>query len=114
MKEVQKPTMPHYQRYVLICIGSKCTENGEGLALYNDLKGKLKSRGLNTGEHKIIRSKASCFGTCKAGPLVSVQPDGVWYYNIDSEKLDKIIDQHLIGGVPVAELVYHQGPGTCK
>ncbi len=110
MAENIKPSMPDYKRFVLVCVGSSCTAHGEGQALYNELKNKLKQLGLDQGESRIHRSGATCLGLCKSGPLLCVQPDGVWYYGIDGNKLDKIIEQHLIAGTPVDEWVYHQGP----
>ncbi len=113
MTEIIKPTMMNYRRHLIVCIGSRCTQNDGGQALYDLLKDKLKTAGLNTGELRVKRSRATCFGTCKSGPLLCVQPDGVWYYAIDEEKLDRIISEHFIGGKPVEEWVYHQGP-TCE
>ncbi|WP_305906857.1 (2Fe-2S) ferredoxin domain-containing protein [Methylomarinum sp. Ch1-1] len=110
MKEVMKPSMRTYKRHVLVCVGSKCTENGEGQILYDALKDKLKKAGLGSGELRVERSRVNCLGTCKSGPLLCVHPDGVWYYGIDSDKLDIIIEQHLKAGKPVTEWVYHQGP----
>jgi (2Fe-2S) ferredoxin len=42
--------------------------------------------------------------------LLAIQPDGVWYYNVTDENLDRIIEEHLVGGKPVEDLIYHQGP----
>ncbi len=111
MIEVVKPDMMNYSRQVLVCVGSSCTANGEGQALYEELKIKLEAAGLQQGDLRVIRSKVFCLGTCMSGPLLCVQPDGIWYYGVDSDKLDKIIDQHLRKGVPVQEYIYHQGPG---
>jgi len=108
MSDSLKPSMPAYDRYVLVCTGKNCTRHGEGLALYEALKTKLKQRGLIDGNIKIKRSQVHCFGVCTGGPLLCVQPDGVWYYAVDDEKLDAIIEQHLVGGKPVAEWVFHE------
>lgn len=108
MTEVIKPTMQDYHRYILICVGNRCTENGEGQALYDQLKDKLKEHGLSTGALRVKRNRVTCFGVCRSGPLLSVQPDGTWYYDVTGEKMDKIIQQHLIGGEPVTEWLYHQ------
>lgn len=108
MTEVIKPKMMDYHRHLLVCIGSRCTPNGEGQALYDELKEKFKATGLNKGELRVKRSRTTCFGTCKSGPLLCVQPDGIWYYDINSEKLDRIIQEHFIQGKPVSEYIYHR------
>lgn len=108
MTEVIKPKMLDYNRHILVCVGPRCTQNGEGQALYDELKLKLKDAGLNEGALRIKKTRATCFGPCKSGPLVCVQPDGIWYYDIDSSKLDKIIQQHLIEGQPVDEWIFHK------
>jgi (2Fe-2S) ferredoxin len=107
MEEVTKPTMANYKRHVVVCVGELCTKNSQGLALYNDLKQKLKIAGLDKGESRIIRSKSTCLGICKSGPLLCVHPDGIWYYDINNDKLDRIIDEHLVAGNPVQEWVCH-------
>ena len=110
MSDFAKPSMAAYDRYVLVCVGKNCTQKGEGLALYDELKRKLKQRDLIANGINIKRSRVYCFGVCTGGPLLSIQPDGVWYHAVDSAKLDVIIEQHLIGGKPVAAWVFHQGP----
>lgn len=113
MTEVIKPKMMDYKRHLIVCIGERCSPDGEGQALYDELKEKFKASGLDKGDLRVKRSRATCFGTCKSGPLLCVQPDGVWYYDIDSEKLDRIIEEHFIAGSPVAEYIYHQAPASC-
>jgi len=108
MTETIKPKMMDYHRHLIICIGERCSPNGEGQALYDQLSAKFKAAGLNAGDLRVKRSRATCFGTCKSGPLICVQPDGIWYYDITPEKLDRIIEEHLSGGQPVMEWVYHQ------
>ncbi|MBT3811803.1 MAG: (2Fe-2S) ferredoxin domain-containing protein [Gammaproteobacteria bacterium] len=112
MTEIIKPTMVDYTRHLLVCVGEHCSDNNAGQALYDQLKDKFKESGLNEGALRVKRSRASCFGTCKSGPLICVQPDGVWYYDVTSEKLDRIIKEHLLGGAPVTDYIYHQGPGA--
>ena len=111
MSEVIKPKMMDYRRHMIVCVGPRCTDGG-GQALYDSLGEKFKAAGLNRGDLRVKRSRATCFGTCKGGPLLCIQPDGIWYYNVTDENLDRIIEQHLVGGEPVEELIYHQGPGV--
>jgi len=108
MTEVIKPKMMDYHRHLLVCVGDRCTQNGEGQALYDQLKDKLKAAGLDKGALRVKKTRATCFGTCKSGPLLCVQPDGVWYYDISSEKLDKIITEHFLQNKPVTEFIHHQ------
>lgn len=112
MSETIKPEMTNYSRQVLVCIGDSCASDGQGMALFIELKRKLTELGLDTGDARVLRSKVGCLGICKSGPLICIQPDGVWYYDINSEKLDRIIEQHLIAGHPVKEWIFHQNPGA--
>jgi len=68
MTEVIKPTMMDYHRYILVCIGNKCTENGEGQNLYNELKIKLKAAGLDKGELRVKRNKVTCLEPVPRAP----------------------------------------------
>ncbi len=104
----KQPTMREYTRHVIVCTGSKCTDNGEGQALYNELKKKLKALNAEGLGVNVIRSGASCLGTCSGGPLVCVQPDGIWYHHVTSDILNQIIEQHLRMGKEVTESVYHR------
>lgn len=104
----EKPKMNDYHRHLLICVGERCTKNGEAQALFDSLGAKFKAAGLDKGALRIKRSRVTCFATCKSGAIVCVQPDGVWYYNVNDENMDKIIAQHLVGGIPVDELIFHQ------
>jgi (2Fe-2S) ferredoxin len=78
--------------------------------LFDSLGDKFKAAGLNEGELRVKRSRVSCFAACKGGPVMCVQPDGVWYYNVTPDNMDRIITQHLVEGKVVEDLVFHQGP----
>ncbi|MDQ7091393.1 MAG: (2Fe-2S) ferredoxin domain-containing protein [Methylococcales bacterium] len=108
MTEQLKPKMMDYHRHILVCIGDRCTPNGEGQAIYDQLKNKFEAAGIHQGALRVKKTRATCFGTCKFGPLLCVQPDGVWYYNVTIDKLDRIINEHLLNNKPVLEWVYYQ------
>lgn len=107
----EKPRMGSYTRHLLVCVGPRCTQHGESQQLFDRLGEKFKAAGLDSGALRVKRTRTHCFATCKSGPLVCVQPDGVWYYNVTEANLDRIIAEHLVAGVPVEDLIYHQGPG---
>lgn len=105
-----RPKMGDYRRHLLVCTGPRCTPNGESQALFDTLGAKFKAAGIDQGELRVKRTRVSCFATCKSGPLLCVQPDGIWYYDVTESNLDRIIREHLVGGQPVEELIYHRGP----
>ena len=109
---VVKPKIGDYRRHLLVCTGPRCSADGASQALFDSLGDKLKSAGLNAGALRVKRSRVGCFAACKGGPIVCVQPDGTWYYNVTEENINRIIDEHLCGGTPVDELVFHQASHT--
>lgn len=108
MTEIVKPKIGDYKRHLLICTGPRCAAEGAAQALFDSLAAKLKAAGLDAGDLRVKRSRVSCFAACKGGPILCVQPDGTWYYGITDAAMDRIITEHLIGGQPVAEHVFHQ------
>ena len=106
--EVTKPKIGDYRRHLLVCTGPRCTADGAAQALFDSLGDKFKAAGLNAGDLRVKRSRVSCFAACKGGPIVAVQPDGTWYYNVTPENMDRIIDRHLCKGERVEDLVFHQ------
>lgn len=109
---ILKPKIGEYRRHLLVCTGPRCSADGASQALFDSLGDKLKAAGLNAGELRVKRSRVSCFAACKGGPIVCVQPEGTWYYNVTADNMSRIIDEHLCGGKPVDELVFHQALPT--
>ena len=113
MSTLEKPRIGDYRRHLLVCTGPRCTQDGASQALFDSLGEKFKAADLHEGALRVKRSRVSCFAACKGGPVLCVQPDGTWYYNVTDVNMDRIIEQHLVGGQVVQDLVFHQGPGGC-
>lgn len=103
-----KPKIGDYRRHLLVCTGPRCTQDGASQQLFDSLGEKFKAAGLHEGALRVKRSRVNCFAACKGGPIVCVQPDGTWYYNVTSENMDRIVSEHLCHGRTVQDLVFHQ------
>jgi (2Fe-2S) ferredoxin len=107
---VEKPKIQDYRRHLLVCVGPRCAQEGESQKLFDTLGERFKAAGLDQGSLRVKRTRVHCFAACRGGPVMAVQPDGIWYYNVTPENMDRIIQEHLVGGRPVEELVFHRGP----
>lgn len=95
------------RRHIFLCCDQttpKCCGKEDGLAAWEYLKRRLDELQL-AGEGGVQRSRANCLRICHAGPVAVVYPEGVWYHSCTPEALERIIQEHLIGGRPVADLL---------
>ena len=104
--------MSQFKKHVFICTqGPYCGFDGDTEAICERMKRQVGAHGLN---EEIRINRAGCLNQCGHGPMVVVYPEDVWYHGVGTSAAQRILTEHLLGGVPVEEHLYVAPPGDNK
>ena len=100
--------MPRPQKHVFVCTQNRpqghprgsCAANGSAEVI-NEFINQIQNRNLFD---KIALTNTGCMGPCMMGPSVLVYPEGVMYGKVTKDDVKTIVEEHLLGGTPVAAL----------
>lgn len=94
--------MMAFRADVLICMGTTCIENNS-FEIRELIAQEIRKHHL---EEEIRLVSTGCFGFCDAGPIILVQPDGVFYQRVKEEDIPFLVEEHFLKGRPVKKLMY--------
>jgi (2Fe-2S) ferredoxin len=108
---------PPVSHHLLLCATPSkplcCPDPNVGAASWEALKHLVRELGLEDPERPggiVLRTKADCLRICAEGPVLLIWPEGIVYGGVTPERIERIVREHVIGGVPVEGWILRRQP----
>ena len=100
--------MINIRHHIFVCTSCRINGQQKGLCFLKDSTGIVR-KFIETVEDMglsgdVTITNTGCFGVCDKGPIVVVYPEGIWYKNVSEDDVERIVEQHIVDGIPVEEL----------
>lgn len=90
-----------------------CPDPAVGVASWEALKRLVRELGLEDPARPggiVLRTKADCLRICADGPVLLIWPEGIVYGAVSPERIERIVQEHVIGGVPIEPWILRRMP----
>ncbi len=94
--------MKQYRTHLLVCAGTGCVSCG-AFKVKEALEKEITRKKL---QDEVLIIATGCNGFCERGPILMVQPDGVFYQRLQEADIPFLVEEHLLKGRPVKKLMY--------
>lgn len=103
MTEVAALRDTNGQGVVFVCQGTGCVSSKS-----DQISSALETEIARLGLTERFKVKfTGCHGFCQQGPIVHVEPEGIFYTHVKLEDVPEIVQCHLRDGKPIERLFYH-------
>ena len=109
-------TQQRISHHLLLCATptmGKCCDAATGMASWNELKRVIRELDLENPQRPqgiVLRSKADCLRVCQRGPILLVWPDGIWYAEVTADRIETIVQEHIVRRRPVQDWILQTTP----
>jgi len=104
--KAERDRVSGYKSMLMVCAGTGCV-SAKAFTLIDALREEISRRGL---ERDYLVVATGCNGFCGQGPIMVVQPQGIFYQKLTKEDVARVVEEHLAGGKPVEDLMFHDLP----
>jgi NADH:ubiquinone oxidoreductase subunit F (NADH-binding)/(2Fe-2S) ferredoxin/Pyruvate/2-oxoacid:ferredoxin oxidoreductase delta subunit len=91
-----------YRMHLMLCTGTGCVSN-KAFRIREVLEEELRKRDL---QDEIAVVGTGCNGFCAQGPVMVVQPDGIFYQMLTERDIPGLVEEHFLKGRPVQRLMF--------